>query len=476
MKRALFALVILMIASMTLFAAGLDYGLPAPEYSPSTVQKAWLNGATVFHPDAFAYVGIGYRMMVHDYYLPSYYHNPSLNIYTDIALFWLSGALALPHNSAYGDREIAPFSLYVMAEFLSALFTLLGVALAYAVGRTAFDDRRVGVVTAALVAFSPLSVQHAHYATPNAETITFATAALLLGFVILKQKQPTLIVYLLGGLLIGLTASARYNAVIVGGVTILAMLTAWWKYRRWRPLLLGFAAIPVGFLIGTPGAIFERQKFVEDFFGILTWYKTQGGGPGFDAANVLAAELQHWRYTIVFVIGPVAALAAVVGLVLLLSRWRQNWRHAWIGAAILIYLLIYSFLALPGIRLNANLLLTLIAPLALLAAFAVVWLYDRFKRAWVGVLLALIVLGWPAYLSFRFAQLITTPDNRMLAQAWIYQHVPKGTPIHLQGSYNVPIDPLDYPNTQTYGFPHEPGKPIVPTDSPILIYSDPDEL
>ncbi len=77
MKRYwLYAIVLLVPAA--LYSAGLDYGQPRPEYSPSTVQHAWLNPASVYHPDAFAYVGIAYRMLLHDDWNPHYYHNPPL--------------------------------------------------------------------------------------------------------------------------------------------------------------------------------------------------------------------------------------------------------------------------------------------------------------------------------------------------------------------------------------------------------------
>ncbi len=72
-----------------------------------------------------------------------------------------------------------------------------------------------------------------------------------------------------------------------------------------------------------------------------------------------------------------------------------------------------------------------------------------------------------ALLIYRLA----TPDTRLRAQEWIYAHVPRGTPIYLLGPYNVPLDPLDYPVTQTYAA--ETGPEAVRTvDAPILVYSD----
>jgi hypothetical protein len=462
LKTRLIYLTLLFTISITLYVWGLDYGHPDPQYSPSTVQDAWLNGDTVFHPDAFAYVGIGYRMMVKHDLFPSYYHNPSLNIYSDIALFVASNALALPHNASYGDREIAPFSLYVMGEVLSALFALLTVALAYAAGKAAFDWR-AGLITAVLVAVSPLSVQHAHYATPNAETITAATAALLMGFVILKR--PTRNTYLLGGLMVGFTISARYNAGVIGIVTGLAMLTAWFQHRRWDWLVLGIVAIPVAFLIGTPGAIGQVKLFLNDFIGILTWYKVQGGGPGWTAPTSAYGEFIHWRYTLLIAVGPVAALAAVLGLLRLIRE-----RNGWYVGVLVTFFVVYSVSALPGKRVNANLLLPLIAPLSLLAAYGLLAVWERLNRRY-AVILMILLIGWPLLLAVWFDTLIATPDTRIQAQAWIYQHIPRGTTISLVGSYNVPLDPKDYTAQPQFGIAAADGT-LVPTNAPIVVYSD----
>jgi hypothetical protein len=462
LKRSLWGMVALLVIGAVLYTAGLDYGRPRPEYSPSTVQNAWLNGATVFHPDAFAYTGIGYRMLVRQQAVPSYYHNPSLNIYSDLILFYLSGSLALPHRVEYGDREIAPFSLYVMSQYLSALFSIL--------------DRRVGLVTAALVMLIPLSTQHAHYATPNAQTVTCASAALLLGIIVLKQGQRRVGIYLMSGFMIGLTASARYNAAVVGVIVAFAMLANCWTYRRWWRIPLAVLMVPIGFVIGTPGSVLETQSFLNDLQGILTWYKTFGGGPGFSAPDSFTAVLLYWRYTIFFVVGPLAALAGLIGIGLLVGDWRKRWQNVWIGAALVAYLIAYSYIVLFSKRLNANVLLPLILPLALLAAYTVVRLWDSFgQRSWQPWLIAgslALLLMWPAYLSLRFAQLISLPDNRMLAQEWVYQHVPRGSTVHLFGSYNVPLDPLDYSVSQTFSFSQPSDGPTAPALAQIILYSD----
>ena len=457
------------IVLVALYTSGLAHGRPRPEYSPTTVQDAWLNGATVYHPDEFAYVGIPFRMLLTNEWNPHYYHNPSLTIYTNVGLFALAGAENFPHDLSYDDRAIAPFQLYVMARYLSALVTLLSVVLTYVAGRVAFN-RRAGLVAAALVGLSPLMVQHAHYATPNAQTTMLATAALMMGVIILKDayspRLPVWLVYMAGGLLVGLTMSARYNAAVVGLVTGLALLTAGWRHRSWLPVVLGFAMMPLGFVIGTPGAVLVTSEVVQQVREILNWYRERGDGPGFTTDRGLSGLYYHWRYIVLIAVGPAGIAAALVGLGAAL------WTRRWMGIVFTLYLVTYTVLALPGRRIQANLLLPPVAPLALLAGYGVVWTWERLaRRRWLTEGLVVLLLAWPVTVSLLFAYRIVMPDNRMRAQEWIYEHVPRGTRVYLLGPYNVPLDPLDYKIRQTYAREAKPDD-IRESKVPIIVYSD----
>lgn len=462
---------LILLGCMVLYTAGLSAGAPRPEYSPSTVQHAWLNPSTVFHPDEFAYVGIPYRMLLEREWNPHYYHNPSLNLYTNLSMFWLSGAQSLPHNREHGDRSIAPFQLYVMARALSALWTMLAVALIYATGKLAFGHR-AGMTAAGLVAISPLMVEHAHFATPNAQTTMLNTAALLLAVILFTGKRvsrlPLWTVYGLAGLLVGLTAAARYNAGAVGVVTGLALLTAWRRDRHWSLLLIGLATIPLGFVLGVPGLILATDEVIGQIRDILDWYRVRGGGAGFTAERGLPALGYHWRYAILIGIGPLATFLALFGIGTTLPGARTH--HRPLVFALLAYLIIYSALALLGRRLQANLLFPLLAPLALLASNAAAATWQRWGRH-AGVPLTIALLLWPAVLTTLLVYRLTIPDTRLQAQEWIYSHVPRGTSIYLLGPYNVPLDPLDYAITQTYAT--EAGSEEVRnTAASLIVYSD----
>jgi 4-amino-4-deoxy-L-arabinose transferase-like glycosyltransferase len=473
MKRYwLYAL--LLLVPMALNSAGLDYGRPRPEYAPSTAQTAWLNPEAVYHPDAFAYVGIAYRMLLHGDWDPHYYHNPPVNIYTNMGLFWLSGALDMPHDSTYDDRSIAPFQLYVMAEYMSALYMLLTVVMAYAAGHVAFR-RGAGLMAGGIVALSPLIVQHAHYASPNAQTTMISTAALLAGLVIVRGRYGGRMwgVYIAGGLLVGLTMATRYNAVVVGMVTGLAMLTDGWRKRRWGPVAAGFVAMPVGLVIGLPGLILVPSEVIGQVRDILNVYRNEGGGDGFTAGRGLESIFIHWRYTVLMVVGPVTTLAALAGLALTQRRWRTaRWPEAWIGAVLAGYMLVYTILALTGRRIQANLLFPLIVPLALLAGYGVTWLWRRTgRRPWIAAGLTAILLAWPAVLSLLFVYRVATPDNRERALAWLYQHVPRGSTVHVLEPYNVPVDPLDYRVSVTFAREVGP-RALSRMKAQVIVYSD----
>ncbi len=463
-----------LLVPMALYTLGLAAGNPDPRYAPSLAQRAWLNPGQVYHPDEFAYVGLPYRMLVTRQWNPHYYHNPSLTINTNLVLFAVLGAASWPHNTAYNDRQLPRFTLHFSARVLSALYSLLTVPLTFAAGRAAFG-RREGVIAAALVAITPLSVQHAHYATPNAQTVMLASASLLAGIAILRGRVapwlPAWAAYGIAGLLVGLTASARYNAAVVGLVVGVALLVDARRRSRWFPAVLGFAAMPLGFALGTPGIVLATHEVFDQVRDILNWYRVRGGGPGFTAARGAPSYFYHLRYLVRIELGPLVTLAALGGLALALRRLRRP--EGAIALLLAAYAVVYTLFALGGSRLQANLLPPLLAPLALLAAYGTVRVGDRWGGARRGVLTALtaLLLAWPLAISLLFVTRVATPDNRLRAQAWVYAHVPRGARVYLLGPYNVPIDPLDYEVTQTFGREADP-EDVAASEADILIYSD----
>lgn len=468
---------LLLALIMTLYVAGITFGRPRPEFAPSLAARAWLNPESVYHPDEFMYVGKPFRMLLTGEWDPHYYHNPSLNIYTNMGLFWLGHVQTYPYDLAFNDREIAPFQLNVMARYGSALFTLLTIALMYQTGRVSFGCG-AGLVAAGIVAFSPLVVEHAHFATPNAETTMLGTAALLLALMILNDRVPARIpegvFYAIAGLLVGLTAVARYNVAVVGSVTALGFAVAWYRdRRRWRAVLVGFMMMPVGAVVGMPALVLVPGNVYREVRGILDWYRVRGGGPGFTAGYGLPSILIHWRYLVLGGVGVFAALGALGGLALALRRGDAVRRQGTLNAAALVlYMLAYTGLALRGTRLQANLLFPLIIPLALLAGALIARLRAMFPaRQRVITAGVILMLLWPLALSLALVYRIATPDNRIAAQAWIEEHVPRGSRVFLLGPYNVPLDPMHYTVTQTYAREARP-EGVRESDAQIIVYSD----
>jgi hypothetical protein len=484
-------LVLFLLMCDSLYTVAIDYGRPLPAYNPSTVQNGWLNSATIFHPDAYDYASRPYSMLLRGIspLKPNFYHNPSLTIELNMLVSWLSDATALYHgafdpHARLPDgtqlncelnvppnpiclRQITPFSVYVVARYLSALLVLLNIAVVYTGGRIVFN-RQVGLLAAVLVGLCPMIVQIAHYENPGATTVLVSSATLIVCLILIKRRLPSRWFYFAAGLLVGLSAAARYNAAVVGVVFLLACITQW--RRQPTVVILGMAAVPVGFIIGTPGAIFEFHVFFDDVRYILFWYGSVGGGPGWTSSSALQSMYDYWRYMFLVMMGPLAIVTGSYGLLRLLrgAKTAKTNDSLWVGLAVLAYIVAYTASALSSKRLNNNLLLPMITPVALLAAYGF-WALSV-KRHWVRRGLVMLLAGWPIVLALYLAAMFAKPDSRMLAQAWIYAHLPRDTAVHLLGSYNVPLDPLDYPTLQTYGAQTSLDDPL--WDTPIIVYSD----
>jgi hypothetical protein len=62
----------------------------------------------------------------------------------------------------------------------------------------------------------------------------------------------------------------------------------------------------------------------------------------------------------------------------------------------------------------------------------------------------MILVAQPLTLSTQLTRQFSLPDTRTLMQQWVYAHVPRLSHIHLNGSYNVPLDEEYYTWTHTY--------------------------
>jgi hypothetical protein len=490
MKTQLRWMTLLLLVCWMLFTAGLNYGQPSPEYAPSTFQNGWLNGATIYHPDSYDYVGRPYSWIVRKLspLRMNFYHNPSVTGYFNMFFSFVTG-VSSQYRSPYNPtaplpegtnldcesgnpprpqclRQIAPFSAYVVGRFISASLMLLVVAIAYTAGRTAFDWR-VGLLAACMVGLCPMVAQNAHYEMPGAPTLFFTALAVWLSLLIFRRPQARTRLYVVAGLAVGLAASSRYNAGVIGVLFAVSLFAAWRCHHRLWPLVIGLFAVPVGFVIGTPGSIFEARFFLESVQYILYWYNVLGGGPGWTTGGAGQSIFYNWRYVVIFVIGPLAGIAALAGMARFFRQRRST--EFWIGLGLALFFLVYSLTGLSSKRLNANLLIPLIVPLALLASVGFFAVFRRLPRV-VTVGLGAALVAWPAYLSVLLATFFIRADTRLQAQAWLYQHIPKATPVYLLGSYNVPVDPLVYPVKQVYGGGAPLDDPL--WSAPVIVYSD----
>jgi hypothetical protein len=354
-------------------------------------------------------------------------------------------------RAGVGDRQYAPFSPYVMGRLMTALGGLVVVASTYA-----FTRRLAGRLAAAaaglLVALSFTMVQQSHYSTPSMISAAFSGVCIWASFA-------------LAGAAAGFAATARYNVAGVSMVFFFASLILLYRHRSrhtLRTILVGWFLFPAAFVFGTPGIVFDLPKWLDDFHYITSQFLTTGNGMNANyLTNPWLAILFEYRYLILFSLGVPATVATLLGLwVALRHRPRRLFERnsLFVTAVILlIYVVAYTLVVLRNIRplYNDHMLVPIIPIFALYAGLGVAWLYQRLQRmnvpsvvAMPGLMLALVVVTLVP--AIQVDRIFTQIDTRYVMQAWVWDHLPKGSNIHLTGSYNVPLDPAQFTTTQGY--------------------------
>ncbi len=315
-----------------------------------------------------------------------------------------------------------------ITRWLNATLSALTVLIVFQLGWR-FFNRRVAWAAALLLAFSPIDISIAHYATGDTTASFFATCAVF--FAVAIYRTGSWRSYVAGGLCAAAAFSAKYN----GGIALLSLVAAhilrqksirelFGRASIRQGLFLGFVTL-IGVLLTTPSLLVYPDQAFKDIVGFMRYTADFGLPDSMRAMSFperAAYSMTRNLPTIYNFIGPVMTLAALAGLVLAIRR-----RECLVLAVVPVVFFLVGLLDKPK---SPPVYISMITPcLFLLGAFALSrlteWTSPR-RAGWALYLaLLLLALGYLADYSRQELFFFRQTDTRVLAETWALDNVPR---------------------------------------------------
>lgn len=349
---------------------------------------------------------------------PRYFHYPGLVIYAHAALYGLlfllaRGAGLVRTLPEFAERSWAvPFEL--PGHLLTVLFSFLGVAAAYQTTRRLTGKRALSLLAGGLAATSLIWVRNSHYLTVDIPLAALGMATGLISLRLFRNPGgPNTGQFALLGVMIGLTAAAKYNGALIAAAVVLPALLAGREQlgKTFARLALCGVIAALVFAAANPFMFEDFPLFQEHFRSRME--ELQEGRPGFFMSN---GWLFHLTNSLGQEYGPVPLLLALAGGVWLVRARHLNSAEK---AALGIFPLLFYILMGRSRAAFVRHILPVIPFLGVFSALGAGWLWDRvdrassrrFSRALARVMvLALLVPG--VLLSWRHNVLLARGDIR----------------------------------------------------------------
>jgi 4-amino-4-deoxy-L-arabinose transferase-like glycosyltransferase len=404
------------VAAVTIVAAvlrvwGIQFGLPH----------------TFTRPDEETVAGIAARMLAEGPN-PRFFNYPTLYIYLVAFLDWACFRGAGPSDAAR----------FLLDRVTVAVLGTATVPVLFVAARRLFTTS-VATIAAALLAVAFLHVRDSHFGVTDVP----ATFMVVLAFAVAATRSMDRAHrwnIVMGALVCGLAASTKYNAVCVVAPLIVAALQQNVAAERpaWRAAAAGIGLIVViacgvaiGFVLGTPYAILDREKFMADR-GAERLHFAAG-----HLIQVGVGWMHHLSFSLLHGLGPAFLLAAGVGSAWLLATDRRR------AALVLSFPVAYYLAMGPARTVFVRYVVPLVPFAALLAAVAVDGLARRAgrlvggghtARGVIAATLTMVVAASSLSRSIAFDRLLDRTDNRVRAGMWVQAAFPDGATIHQTGS------------------------------------------
>jgi hypothetical protein len=402
-------LVAVLAAALGLRVWGIAHGLP---FAYNADENAH------FVPGAIGLFGHGYN--------PHYFVNPPAYTYLLHAVFavWFGGREGV--SSAYATH---PTEVFVVARVTAAAVGTLGVWLLYLAG-SKLAGRRVGLLGAALLALAFLPVFYSHLALNDVPTL--APIALSLWGTAGIVRDGRVRWYALAGVGLGLACATKYTGGIVLAPLLAAALVQIARPSTGVPRAAAFTGLVLSgvlalgaFVVANPFAVLDFDAFRDGLDHQASAAEDELGKLG------LTQESGHLYYVWTFTWGLgyvpfVAAIAGALGMVV-----RDPRMALVLVPAPILYVLFMG----TQERFFGRWLLPVFPIVCLLAAWAIVRVAELAGRRAPVLRPALYALGAVALLgqglvySLHDGLVLSRPDTRNLARAWMVANVPPETKI-----------------------------------------------
>lgn len=375
---------------------------------------------------------------------PHFFHWPSLTFYLFAALYAPASVI---RRALFLDPALTDVERFVIARTCVALAGTLTIVVLFRLARRV-ADATTGVIASAFLAVSILHVRESHFAMSDVLMTLLVTASLAL----LVRALDALPVagpldhravrsLAAAGLVGGLAASTKYSAAaIVAGMGAVQWL--WlrqsretvWRAPAWRLPVVFLAAFGCGFILATPYALFDAQRFAVD---LRFDFDHLAGGHVVDLGR-------GWSYHLIrslpYGVGVPMFVAALAGLV---PTTRHYGRRAFVVGA---FAAAFYASVGRGYTVFFRYVLPLVPIVCILAAVAVrhaaSWMAPRTglsNRAAVALLTALVA-GPTLVNSAWFDALLAKTDTRVLAARWLTARVNEEESLFEAGGYYPQLD------------------------------------
>ena len=434
-NKSVLAIIAVIILAAALRIWGIGWGLPTAQHFFS------------YHPDET--IVLLSAMKVNFFagqFDPGFYNYGSLYIFLVSLSVLMSvgfGLINLPSGDIFS--AIGEFAkLYMAGRVVALALGIATVYLVYLLGKRAYG-RGVGLLAALFMAVMPLHVMHSKFLAVDVPATFFVVMALI--FAVRITEGLKLRDYLLAGLFAGLAAGTKYNAGLVILSPIVAHLATDKARPQFRILSPKLVAIPImaaaGFLIGTPGAVLNFGKFMQDF---LYEVGHAGSGHGLVFVETAPAFIYHFNHSLWVGMGLPLLVLATIGLIYAARKRTAS------DLILLVFLIAYYAVIGAAQVKFARYTMPLLPVLAILAARISMDTINRLREGrmfarfvgYIAVLLLVLVTAYTLVFSLSIDRMYASADTRDRAAAWVQKNVKPGASIGLPTIpwfYTPPLDP-----------------------------------